>query len=886
MRRLARRVRAVLFRSRAERELAEELRLHLELEAAERARHGEAPDQARREAAVAFGGYDAVTEACRDERGVGGLEDVVRDVRYAVRSLARSPGFTVTAAGVLALGIGAATAAFSIADAVLFRPLAYPSAERLVSLYERNEAGGLRLVSHPTFRDWEAGARGFDGLAYIRGDALGVRSDEGTRTLLVGYATDGFFATMGTAAEQGRVWDAREAAAGAAVAVLSRRAWRESFGGDPAIVGREISTEAGSVTVVGVMPAGFAYPDWADLWMPVLAIPAGARRVLDARDLHVDSRTVGRIAADASPEAALASLGAVSAQLAEVHPDARGFTATHVPLRDELLGNAGARLAVLCGAVAVLLLLACANVAGLLIARGATRGREFATRIALGAGRRRVVRQLLAESTVLALLGGAAGVLLAVVAVRAIVLAAPTALPRLDGVSVNGWVLAFALGLSALAALFFGLAPAFRAARVSPMELLRGGRGDVGGRMRTLRAALVVGEVALATTLAVAAVLLVRTLDVLSGVDLGFDIDRVVAVRVTPPSPRYDDPAAALTLYRRMEEAARRVPGVASAGLVNHLPLSGTSMPTPLRGGRDLDADESPLVLYRTASADYAGTLGIDLVRGRAFAEEDVASASPVALVNESLARSRWGEDDPVGRTITVQRAAQGRAGFGEEVSLTVVGVLADTRHFGAAQAPLPTVYVPVSFDVWPNIFLAVRAADDPAVVAERLRRALLEVDALLPIAGPGFSARVRPLAEYEVQTVRERRLNAAVLTSFAALAFALATVGVFGIMTYFAVQRRREFGVRLSLGARPRDVVRLVVVGGVRLVALGAVLGVIGAAFATRLLRGMLFGVEPGDARSFALAAGLFLIAGIVASAIPALRAAGIHPASVLREE
>jgi predicted permease len=439
---------------------------------------------------------------------------------------------------------------------------------------------------------------------------------------------------------------------------------------------------------------------------------------------------------------------------------------------------------------------------------------------------------------------------------------------------------------SVFSALVFGLAPALQSGRVSPMELLRGGRGSVGARTQGLRSVLVVGEIALALTLTVAALLLVRTLGALDAVKLGFEPEQVVAVRVTPPAPRYASPEAALALYRRMEETARRTAGVRSAALVNHLPLSGTSMVTRVRGGRAPDADESPLALYRTASADYANTLGIRMVRGRFFSEAEVSAGAPVALVNETLAARRWGEEDPVGGTITIERAAQGRPDFGEEVTVQIAGVIADTRHFGPAQDPVPTVYVPVSFDVWQSIFLVVRATEEPAVVAERLRRALLALDPLLPIAGPGFSARVRPMAAYEAQAVRDRRLNAAVLTSFAAVAFVLATVGVFGVLAHLAVQRRREFGVRMSLGASPSDLVRLVVSGGVRLVALGAALGLLGAVFATRLLRGLLFGVEPGDPRSFAFAAGLFLVAGVVASAIPALRAARVHPATVLRED
>ena len=889
LRKLIRRVRSLVLRSRVERDLADELRAHIELEAEARVRQGIPPERARREAAVVFGARDAVAEACRDVRGVGRLDDLMRDMRLAARSLWRSPAFALTAIAVLALGVGAATAVFSIAEGVLFRPLPYASPDRLYSAYEVSEQGAIRGASYPTVRDWEAGTRGLMSFVYIRGETLGARIADGAGLLLAGYASDGFFEIMGAAPALGRVWDADEERSGARVAVLTHDLWRESFGGDPGIVGRSIPTDSGPVVVLGVMPEGFRYPAWSDLWLPLRSLPAGAMHAIERRDLHVDSRVLVRLADGTTPAAAAASLGAVNRRVAEEHAEARGWSDVRLDgVQAELFGDARTRVLILGAAVLLLLLISCANVGSLLIARGATRGRELATRVALGATRARVVQQLLVEAFAVAACGALAGAALASAAVRVVVVSAPDALPRLDGATVDARALGFAVLVSALAALLFGTLPALRAAGIAPVELLRSGRGAVGARRGDrLRAALVAAEVALATVLVVGAALLVRTVATLGRVELGLDPAGVAAVQIVPPSPRYDAADAALTLYERLEEAAARVPGVRSVALVNHLPLTGGSMPTEVRTARVVGPEERPLALYRSVSAAYFATLGIAIVRGRSFRPDETRRSAPVALVNETLATREWGEADPVGKTITVRKAAQDRSDFGEEVALTVVGVASDTRSFGPAMPPPPAVYVPIPIAVWSHMYVVVKTDGDDAMrVIPDLRGALLEVDASLPLAGPGFVHRLQPMERYVDRGLGEQRLNAAVLGTFATVAFVLAAIGVFGIVAYLAVQRRREFGLRMSLGAQPRDVLRLVVSGGLRVVLLGTLLGLAAAAFMTRLLRGVLFGVAPGDVRSFALAAGLFILAGIIASVIPAARAARLQPADVLRED
>jgi predicted permease len=765
---------------------------------------------------------------------------------------------------------------------VLLRPLPYGNEERLFSVYESDSTGALRPPSLPAVRDWREGTRAFEALAYVRGETLGVRDDDGTRLLLAAYSTAELFRVLDVQPELGRLFSDAEAEQGEPVVVLAWHLWRDQYGSDPALIGGTLSTELGPLTVIGVMPEGVRYPSFADLWLPQGALPVDARRLVERRDLHVDAQTVGRTAVSATQEQAAAELSAFARTAASVHPDARGWTSIRLrSVRSEVLGNAPGRLALLGGATVLLLLVACVSVAGLLVARAVARGRELSVRAALGASPRLLVGQLMAESALLAVMGGVAGVVVAAATLRVLIARAPTALPRLDGAALDGGALLFAMAISALTALLFGVLPARRASRAAPMDALRSSRGTSGGRgEERVRRVLVVAEVALAAMLVVGATSLARTLMRLGATDPGLDTTGIATVRVTPPLPRYGSPEAALALFARLQEEVAKMPEVRQVALVNHLPLSGTAMVTGLRTARSPDPEERPSALYRAISANFFDTLGIELLRGRALTEAEVQGRAPVVVVNEALASIEWPDRDPIGESITIQKVAQGRADFGEEITLTVVGVASNTRSFGPTFPEGPVVYGPYTLVVWGNTFVVAKGSVPTRRLVDALRSAVQRVDPAIPVLGPGFTQRVRPYDEYAANFLVAPRLSASVLGSFAGAALLLATVGLFGVIAYLVVQRRREFGVRVALGATGASIVRLVLREASILVTIGIILGFVGAYFLGR--RSALGEL---DYLTFALSSAVFLVAALSASVLPALRAARLAPARILRD-
>ncbi|MGH2779886.1 MAG: ABC transporter permease [Thermoleophilaceae bacterium] len=816
------------------------------------------------------------------------MDTLLQDLRYALRTLRKSPGFTFVAVLTLALGIGATTAVFSLVNGVLLRPLPYPEVDRLFALYEATPTGALRLTSYPTFRDWRELSDVFEAMTYIRGEELTLRADEGTQRLLGAHVSPEFFDVIHTRPLLGRALGAADHADGAGAVVLSHHLWRQAFGGDPDVIGRTLDALEGAYTIVGVMPLGID-PAWADLWLPLSALPAGAP-VFTRRDLRVDSRVLGRLREGVPAERAQEAMDVIAREIASAYPeDAAGWTGVRlVSLREEVLGDVRPRLVVLAAAVALVLLIGCANVTSLMLARATTRARELAVRVALGAGTRHLVRHLLAEALVLALAGGVLGVLFAHAGVGVLSAMAPDALPRLEAVVVDGRVLAFTLAISLATALAVGLVPAMGGRRSDLASALKSGApgGGADPRRGRLRAALVVAETAMALVLLIGAALLIKSLWLLQQERLGFEPRRVAAVRIYPPSPRYDDPASAALLYRRLEAAAASVPGVERAAIANHVPLGGPVMRTRvMMPGREPDPDESTGVLYRTVSPDYFETLRIPLIRGRDFEPADLGPAD-VAVVNEAFADRYFPVSDPLGQTLTVEKAAQDRPDFGEALTLRIVGVAGDVRALGLDLPPAPTVYVPYTANPWGNTFLVARTTGDPGRSIPALRRAILEVDPDLPIAGPGRLTQLRPMHEYVSWGTEQRELHAGLLAGFAGAALLLALLGIFGLLAYHVAQRSREIGVRVALGAGPPDVLGLIIGHGLRLVAVGILLGLLGAFAATRILRGLVYGVSVTDPVSFAVAAALFTGVAILASYLPARRAMRVDPMVALRNE
>src|SRR5438445_310856 len=642
-------------------------------------------------------------------------------------------------------------------------------------------------------------------------------------------------------------------------------------------------------SVVGVLPHDVVYPPWVDeqLYAPIATV-AATDRALTQRGFHADCRIIGRLKRGITLEQAKADLDGVARREANAYPEFNSdWTAVRfVPLRDEILGDTTPQLLVLVAAVGLVLMIACVNVANLTLARAGARGRELAIRAALGAGRGRVVRQLLTESVVLAALGGTLGAVVAYSAIALLKRAAPAVLPRLDTVWVDGWVLAFALGVTIITAVATGLLPALRAARPDLTDSLREGTAGAGtghGRQR-LRAALVISEIALAVILVVGAGLLVRSLWQLRAVHPGFDPQGLVTFYISPPPLRAQDPARLAALYTQVQDAARALPGVTSVALTNFTPLAGGGLPSPVEiPGRAPDPLHDPRVWFMTVSPGYFRTMRIPVRAGREFTEADLASGTAV-LVSEAFARAFWPGLDPIGRQVTLHKAVQGRPDFGEPIPGTVVGVVGDVRHFGLDAPPEPEVYVPFTRNVWGHMSLVARTSVPPATLLATLGRTVRQVDPEIPMTLSGGRSAAGTVDI--TAGLASRQLDTWLLGSFAVSALVLAGIGIYGLLAYSIGQRRREIGIRLALGASRGDVVSQIVGDGVRLAGVGIGLGVVIALVVTRLLAALLFGVRAGDPPTFLGVVALLTLVSLLASYLPARRAAQLDPLTALRSE
>ena len=817
------------------------------------------------------------------------MDTVLQDLRYAVRTLRKSPGFAAAGILTLALAIGSNTAVFSVVNGVLLRPLPFAEQDRLFSLAEQNRQGDIRPPSYPAFLDWRAQTTAFTELAYVRGGGQRLAGPDGVETLIGSVVSPGFFATLGERPFLGRLFTPDEERAGAHAAVLSYALWQGRFGGDPRILGKTLSLTAGVFTVVGVLPHDVAYPPWASeqLYMPIATV-AATDRALTQRGFHADCRIIGRLKPGMTREQAKADLDGVARREAATYP---GFNAdwTSValfPLRDEILFGTTQQLLVLVVAVGLVLMIGCVNVANLTLARAGARGRELAIRSALGAGRGRVVRQLLTEGVVLASLGAGLGVAGAYAAIALLRRVAPSVLPRLETVQVDGWVLAFALGVTIIATVATGLLPALRAARADLTDSLKEGSAGAGtghGRQR-LRAALVISEIALAVVLVVGAGLLIRSLWRLRAVNPGFDPQGLVTFFISPPPLRAQDPVRMAALYTQVADAARALPGVTSVALTNFTPLSGGGLPSPVEiPGRAPDPLRDPRVWFMTVSPDYFRTMRIPVRAGREFTPADLAPGAAV-IVNEAFVRAFWPGLDAIGRQVTLHKAVQGRPDFGEPLPGTVVGVVGDVHHFGLDTPPEAQVYVPFTRNVWGHMSLVVRTAVPPGGFLQTLSRAVRQVDPDIPMTLTGS---VSAVGTVDIAGgLASRRFDVWLLGSFAAAALLLAAIGIYGLLAYAVGQRRRELGIRLALGASRGDVMSQVVGDGIRLAVAGIVIGVVIALAITRLLSALLYGVGASDPMTFVGVVALLALVSLVASYLPARRAARVDPMVALRYE
>jgi putative ABC transport system permease protein len=808
------------------------------------------------------------------------MRTLLQDLRYAARSLSRSTGFALAAIATLALGIGANTAVYSLVRGVLFRALPFPAPERLVAVSESYPAKGypLMVASPPNYLDWKAQSRSFATMGAYTTTDLALSTGGEPERLRATTVTAGFFEALGVAPASGRVFAEGEFVTGRdKVAVLSDAVWRRRFGGDPALVGKTVRLDGEPYVVIAIMPAGFRFPEEGpDAWVP-LAFPDNIATQRGAHYLDV----VARLEPGVTREQAAVEMRGIAATLErQYHDTNEGHGVAVTPLREMLVRSVKPALLTLLGAVAFVTLIACANVANLMLIRAAHRGSELAIRTALGAGRGRIARQLLTETLVLAVCGGALGVFLAELAVEAIVRLSPVDIPRLAEVGVDGGVLAFTAFWTVAAVILCGLAPVAGVFARAPMAALKIAGADSAAQPgpARLRRLLVVGELGLALLLLVGAGLLVRSLARLAAVDPGISADRVLRFDLSLPSARYPDEEKIAAFTERVLDAVRSLPGVESAGATFGLPLTDFRFSSTFRvEGQTVDPAREPSAQVRVASRDYFRTVRLPLLTGRSFGPQDVRGAPMAILASKSAAAKFFPAGDAIGHRLRFGARPNGTRIEGE-----IVGIVGDVTDQGLASGATPEFYgsleqAPVGFF---SVVLRAPGMKDPGALAAAVRRTMQSLDPELPVT------QLEPMAEVVSRSISRPRFTMSLLLVFAATALLLAAVGIYGVTAYAVSQRTRELGIRMALGADGRSVRALVLRDGLRLAAAGLGLGLIAALALTRLLRGLLFEVPPTDLATHAGVALLLLGVVLLACWVPARRAARLDPWRALRAE
>ncbi len=809
------------------------------------------------------------------------MDNFLKDLRYGLRVLLRQKSFTAVALFALALGIGANTAIFSVVNAILLRPLPYKNPDTLVVPVSVNTAREIERgsITYADYLDWRQETEVFDKVAVFGFQSVDLAGGGEPERVEVGTVSEEYFAVMGVEPVLGRTFSADDYKPDAARAlVISYKLWQRKFGGDASILDQKIYLNGRPYLVIGVMPKDSQWPASFDLWAP-LAVGSNPSPNMLRRD-NMIFNAVARLKSGIEIEQATAAMEVIARRLEQDFPESRkGWTNEAIPLRDYIVNDdIQLALMVLIGAVGFVLLIACVNVANLLLARATAREREIAIRMALGSGRIRLIRQLLTESVMLALAGGGAGLLLAFWGVDLLTAIAPSDIPGIAEARIDLRVLLFAMAVSVVTALLFGLIPALHSTKTNFNESLKeGGRSATeGARGRSLRSILVVAEVVLSLVLLACAGLMIRSFIHLQSVDPGFNTDNLVTMSVNCPSLRYPDNAQALAFYKNVVDRVADSPGVESAAVSSALPLGGGGFYLGrvllIEGHPEPPAGPDHETQWNVISPGYFQTTGIKLLRGRAFDERDAEKSNPVIIINETMARRMFHDEDPIGKRI--------RSWRDENLLREIVGVVQDVRYYGLGDELRGLVYIPHTQNTWRLMLLSVRTTGDAANLIGSIRDQIWSVDKDIAIANP------KTMKETLAQSVAPQRFSTLLLAIFAALAMALAAVGIYSVLSYSVTQRAHELGIRMALGARAGDVIRLVVAHGMKLTLTGVAIGLASAFALTRLMKSLLYEVSATDPLTFILIPLILTGVALAASFIPARRATRVDPVEALRHE
>jgi putative ABC transport system permease protein len=866
------RMMALLKRGELDQRISEELQTHLDLLIEENLRRGLPPDQARHEARRAIGNLTFTAESYRTDSAFPRIETFWQDLRHTMRILRQNPGFTSVAVGMLAVGIAANTAIFTLVDAVLLRPLPYPEADRLVSL-----SGSIRGVpgapiSVPDFYDWSRQSRSFTHLsAMFYPQSMNLNAGGEPQRIVATPVTARFFDVFAVPPLLGRSFRRDEEGPQAPkIVVLSFGAWQRLFAGDPRVAEKNIDLDGQSYRVVGVMPARFNYPEDRDAWVPLTLNPREWPRQAKVLD-----GVVGRVASGVPLAGAQSEMDVIAQRLESAFPDAnRGWGIRITPLQESIVGDSRTAVLILCGAVGFVLMLVCVNVANLLLARGAVRRRELTIRCALGAGRARIFRQLVTESIAVSAIAGVIGALLAHYAVLIFRSVAVSNLPRAGDIGIDAAALAFNFAAALMSGVAVGVLPAWRAARSDIASDLRdAGRASAVHARSRLRSALVVAEIAISILLLAGAGLLLRSFREVLRVPPGFNPAQVMTFELSLPRATYGAPPRVAAFAEAVRTKLGEMPGVVATGMARSAPLRGDLpyAPFTIAGDPALAVGEKLLADYQTCDPGFLRALSIPLIRGRVFADHDRFGSNSVVLINESLSRRYFAGRDAIGRKIVL--------GFDREPR-TVVGIVGDVRYRSLEVAPRPAIYLPFAQSPVPRLAFVVRTERTPETLGPELREQIRQLDPRLPVFG------VETMDTRMARSTASRRWVLSLIGTFAIVAVLLAAIGIYGVMSYMVMQRTHEIGIRMALGARAGEIIRLIAGQGMRLAGAGTVVGIGGALCVARFLTTLLFQVRPTDPLVYVSVAVLLLVVAGAAVCVPIWRALRVEPVIALRHE